>query len=149
MRVSSWPAKIGLLIVGNIVISLLTNIVLFPFELNDSTLTHISSVISGTYIYFLTRIFRAEGETPSPRPWWQVTGRPTAAFWLALYLGLLSGVALVFELVEFFSGGKLFGDFLGDSVNILGMLVNVALGGLYYLTWWKLRKSNPRVLGGA
>lgn len=148
MRVYSWPAKIGLFIAGSAVISTLTNLVLFPFGLSDSALAQISSVVSGIYIYFLTRIFRAEGETPAPRPWWQMTGRPTAAFWLALYFGLFSGVALVLELVEFFSGGKFSGNLLGDSVNILGMLVSVVLGALYYLTWGRLRKSNSRVLGG-
>ncbi len=43
--------------------------------------------------YLLTRIFRASDESNLPRPWWKMTGHPTASFMigLLLLLGVLTG----------------------------------------------------------
>ncbi len=50
-------------------------------------------VLWGAGAYLLTRIFRASDESNLPRPWWKMTGHPTASFMigLLLLLGVLAG----------------------------------------------------------
>lgn len=92
MRIYDPYAKCGVILAGWFIGGLILNMLLstlFPDGSEDIS-EFIYVTVVAVCIYGLTRIFRAEGETPAPRPWWQMTGRPTAAFILALYYSFIS-----------------------------------------------------------
>lgn len=148
MRIYDPCAKCGVILAGWFIGGLILNMLLltlFPSGLEELS-EFIYVAVVAVCIYGLTRIFRTEGETPAPRPWWQMTGRPTAAFILALYFlltGLFGGLLVV--LIGFLTGAANFQNLTWHFDGILQSMPNTFLGTLYYFTWWKLRKNNPRV----
>ncbi|GAA1047104.1 hypothetical protein [Rothia amarae] len=148
MRIYDPYAKCGVILAGWFTGGLILNMLLstlFPDGSEDIS-EFIYVTVVAVCIYGLTRIFRAEGETPAPRPWWQMTGRPTAAFILALYFlaGFLVPAAVFIGLLL---TGSLLNSLLSNfnGWNLAKAVIYIALGTLYYFTWWKLRKNNPRV----
>lgn len=78
-------------------------------------------------IYALTRLFRGDQESDAPRPWWRMTGRPTAALLLGLFF-LFNGLDPAF-------GGQ----------GLLGRLQNLpylVLAGLYLHTGVRLVRQD-------
>ncbi|WP_346846163.1 hypothetical protein [uncultured Rothia sp.] len=145
--VYNYYAKLGIIVITWILRGLVLSAVyqnLFSGASEEAS-NFANMFISGGFIYFLTRIFRTPGETPEPRPWWQMTGRPTAAFFMAvLFLSTLL-IPLSIIALAWIAEGELI-DFRLSAWGIGTALIQLLLGSLYYGTWWKLRKNNPRVV---
>ncbi len=143
MRIYNYYLKMLIVVLVWIFINGIGDFLHRPLGLAVDVAAAIAPFLSCALVYGVTRVFRTPGESPDPRPWWQMTGKPTAAFWIALVplLLLIGGVISVGVVL-------LNGDSVQSTVNwwaLPGTLLYGGVGVLYYVTWWKLKNGNPRV----
>lgn len=97
------------------------------------------------YVYG-SRVFRGEGESLAPRPWWRWTAKPTASRVLGVLFVCAAAFMLVVTILDL-TVPAISRFYVGSiqTTGFLGVLMYVALAFFYLNSWARLRRSATEV----